>query len=76
MNTLPTPEEALATLLSGLPITVNCHRARYVEAEGVTWFTNAYGNDGVLCQRKPDLQVVTKFLSDMAEGIDYGLTPN
>lgn len=71
-----TPDLALATLLSGLPITVNCHRVIYAEAEGVTWFTNAYGNDGILCQREPDLQVVTKFLSDMSIGLDYGLTPN
>jgi hypothetical protein len=74
----PPPQEALALLLAGKPLKVNGHRVIYDEADGadgVTWYTNAYGLDGIICPGKPTLEVVTQFLDDMAAGIDYGMTP-
>lgn len=73
---LPTPQEALAILLAGNPLKANGHTIRYDEQDGVTWYTNAYGIDGALCWKAPDLNAVTTFLKDMEEGIDYGLTPD
>lgn len=71
---LPTPESALTALLAGERLTANCHTAHYDADDGITWLTNAYGIDGVLCQ-EPDLQAVTSFLTDMAKGIEYGPVP-
>ncbi len=71
----PTPEEALETLLDGEAVEANGHTARYDDDDMMTWYTNAYGVDGIICGGKPTLEVVTRFLDDMAAGIDYGMTP-
>lgn len=75
-QTFPTPEEALETLLAGEAVEANGHTARYDDDDIMTWYTNAYGVDGIICGGKPTLEVVTRFLDDMAAGIDYGMTPN
>lgn len=71
---LPTPKAALAMLLDGKRLTVNCHTALYDANDGITWLTNAYGVDGILCN-EPDMLTVTWFLADMAMGKDYGPVP-
>lgn len=71
---LPTPEEALLTLLAGKTLETNGHSVVYDAGDGITWYTNAYGVDGALCS-KPDLKAVTTFLTDMAYGVDYGPVP-
>lgn len=68
-QTLPTPEEALEKLLAGEAVEANGHTARY-DDDMMTWYTNAYGVDGIICGGKPTLEVVTRFLDDMAAGID------
>lgn len=71
---LPTPHEALAALMAGDAIAANGHTVQYDAADRVTWFTNAYGIDGALCNT-PTLGVVTSFLTAMANGVDYGPVP-
>ena len=71
---LPTPQDALNTLLAGEQIEANGHTAQYDVGDDITWLTNAYGIDGILCN-KPDLRAVTSFLTDMAKGIEYGPVP-
>ncbi len=73
-QTLPTPEEALKKLLAGEAVEANGHTARYDADDKMTWYTNAYGVDGTICGGKPTLEVVTRFLDDMAASIDYGMT--
>lgn len=79
MNTLTdnqmTPAEALEKLLAGEKIKVNCHTVLYDDDDMMTWYTNPYGIDGIICGGKPTLEAVTQFLSDMAAGVDYGPTP-
>lgn len=64
MNTyptaLPTSNEALEALLAGEPVAANGHTARYDADDMMTWYTNAYGLDGVLCNGKPTLDVVSE----------------
>lgn len=71
---LPRPQDALTTLLAGEQIEANGHTAQYDAGDSITWLTNAYGIDGILCN-KPDLKAVTSFLTDMAMGKDYGPVP-
>lgn len=72
---LPTPQSALSTLLAGKQLEAKGHTAQYDADDGITWLTNAYGIDGILCDR-PDLKSVTTFLTDMAKGIEYGPVPH
>lgn len=67
--------KALEMLLAGDPVAANGHTARYDADHIMTWYTNAYGVDGILCSGKPTHEIVTRFLDDMAAGIDYGMTP-
>lgn len=71
---LPSPREAVAILMAGDVLEANGHRAQFDEDDGITWCTNPYGVDGVLCGR-PDPRVMTRFLVDMAKGVEYGLVP-
>lgn len=75
-SVFPTPEEALESLLAGEAVEANGHTARFDDGDMMTWYTNAYGVDGIICGGKPTLEVVTQFLDDMAAGIDYGMTPD
>lgn len=72
---LQQPSEALTHLLEHQTLTVHGYRVRYDAADGITWYTNPYGVDGILCNGKPSLEVVTGFLTDMARGKEYGLLP-
>lgn len=74
-TTLPIARKALETLLAGEAVKANGHTARYDADDMMTWYTNAYGVDSVLCNGKPTLDVVRRFLEDMAAGKEYGLTP-
>ena len=58
---LPSPAEALATLQAGLPLKVNEHTVVYDPGNGLTWYTNPYGQDGVF-GRRPALEQVRRFL--------------
>lgn len=71
---LPSPEETLQSLLDGKPIRANNHRLEYDPHLGVTWMTNAYGVDGLLCE-EPNIEILTEFLTNMALGLDYGPVP-
>ena len=71
---LPSPHEALSTLLEGRVLEVRGHSVQYDRAGELTWYTNPYGVDGALCE-VPDLAVVRLFLSNMAREIDYGAVP-
>ena len=50
--------------------------SEYDEDDMMTWYTNAYGLDGIVCSGEPTLEVVTRFLANMAAGVDYGMTPD
>lgn len=69
---VPSPEDALKALIEGAGTRVNGHSITF--ADGVTWYTNPYGQDGVL-GNEPDLEMMTAFLADMALGKDYGPVP-
>jgi hypothetical protein len=75
MNEYMTPAEVLERLLAGERITLNGHTAEYEADLMVTWCTNAYGIDGILCNGKPTLDDMTRFVADMAAGKEYGPTP-
>lgn len=66
------PSDVLAALLDGKVLYVNGHRIEYDREQEITWYTNPYGVDGVLCQI-PNMVSITKFMGDMAQGIGYGL---
>lgn len=68
------PEDVLNALLDGEVLEVNGHRIEYDPADGVTWYTNPYGIDGVLCH-VPSIESVTVFLERMASGAVFGLVP-
>lgn len=72
---MPTPAEALNTLLAGEELEANGHTAFYDNTDGVTWCVNPYGVDGILCNGQPTLQRVISFLKDMARGKEYGPVP-
>lgn len=69
-------KKVLERLLAGEAVQAGGHRIEYDEGNLMTWYTNAYGLDGILCDGKPTLEVVTRFLADMAAGVDYGMTPD
>jgi hypothetical protein len=71
---LPSPHEALSTLLEGQVLEVRGHSVQYDRAGEITWYTNPYGVDGALCN-VPDVAVVRRFLSNMARDKDYGAVP-
>lgn len=73
---LPTPEELTATLSAGESATVNGHFVDYDSEDGLTWYTNPYGIDGVLFNGLPTIEGVRNFLTDMARGIEYGPSPD
>ncbi|KVV07397.1 hypothetical protein [Burkholderia ubonensis] len=73
---LPTPEELTATLSEGGSATVNGHFVDYDSEDGLTWYTNPYGIDGVLFDGQPTIDGVKVFLTDMARGIEYGPSPD
>lgn len=73
---LPAPPEALLILLAGDQLEANGHTTQYDSADDVTWYTNPYGVDGILCTGKPTLERVTAFLGHMARGKDYGPVPS
>ena len=68
---LPSPQAALATLLSGECLSANGHTAEYDKQGDITWITNPYGVDGVMCAT-PDIVAVTRFMTNMATHTDYG----
>lgn len=72
---MPTPAEALNTLLAGEELEANGHTAFYDNTDGVTWCVNPYGVDGILCNGQPTLQRLISFLKDMARGKEYGPVP-
>jgi len=72
---LPTPQDALAGLLAGEILEAHGHSVEYDRDGSITWYTNAYGVDGVLCEI-PTLVAVRTFLTDMANEMDYGLVPH
>lgn len=72
---MPTPAEALNTLLAGEELEANGHTAFYDNTDGITWCVNPYGVDGILCNGQPTLQRVISFLKDMARGKEYGPVP-
>jgi len=72
---MPSPAEALSTLLAGEELEANGHTALYDSADSVTWCVNPYGVDGILCNGQPTLEQVTSFLKDMARGKEYGPVP-
>lgn len=73
---LPSPEELTATLASGESENINGHFVEYDSDDGLTWYTNPYGIDGVLFNGLPTFEGVRKFLTDMARGIEYGPSPD
>jgi hypothetical protein len=73
---LPTPEELTVALSTGESETVNGHFVDYDTEDGLTWYTNPYGIDGVLFNGSPTIDGVRKFLTDMARGIEYGPSPD
>lgn len=71
----PTPEELLEWLLSGKSAKINQHFVVYDRENGVVWYTNPYGIDGILCQQ-PTIEAMRTFLARMTLDQDYGLTPD
>ncbi|CAG9184128.1 hypothetical protein [Cupriavidus pampae] len=69
---LPRPEMLSGRLLAGHIEQVREHSLKY--ADGVLWFTNPYGVDGVLAGA-PDVPAMRRFLTDMAQQVTYGPTP-
>lgn len=72
---LPSPQEALATVLAGAKLKANDHVIEYDPDTGITWYTNPYGLDGIFCNGNPRLDDITGFLKNMAQCQDYGLIP-
>lgn len=73
---LPTPEELTVSLSLDESKTVNGHFVIYDSEDRLTWYTNPYGIDGVLCYGLPTFDCLRKFLTDMAHGIVYGPSPD
>lgn len=71
---LPAPQTLLSELLASGTACVNCTGLTWEEELNVTWYTNAYGIDGLLCGR-PDLKAMQSFLIDVARGVEYGPVP-
>lgn len=71
---LPTPDELLGSLLSGKNVEVRGHSLSYVDEEQLTWYTNPYGQDGILGEI-PDSNMVAAFLRNIALGHEYGRVP-
>lgn len=73
---LPTPEELTASLASGESHSdINGHFVVYDQEDDMTWITNPYGVDGVLCNGVPTVNGIRSFLTDMARGVEYGPVP-
>lgn len=72
---LPAPAELLARLLAHEPVSVRGHSLHYGPGDRRTWMTNAYGVDGLLCDRTPTLDDCREFLLQVANGEDYGPVP-
>lgn len=73
---LPTPEALTATLSDGESETINGHFVDYDSEDGLTWYTNPYGIDGVLFDGRPTVEGVRAFLTHMAHGVQYGPSPD
>lgn len=73
---LPTPEALTATLLDGKSETISGHFVDYDSDDGLTWYTNPYGVDGVLYNGRPTAEGMRVFLVDMAYGRQYGPSPD
>lgn len=69
-----TPEQMMARLHAAEVVEVNCHRVFYDKRDGVVWYTNPYGIDGILCM-EPKIEVMRRFLDDMRQDRDYGPLP-
>lgn len=73
---LPTPPELAAQLQRARPAPqIHGHTLFWDAEDGVVWFTNPYGQDGILARRPDDLPVLTGFLANMARGVEYGRVP-
>lgn len=68
------PDQLMAKLLAGKAVEVNCHYVIYDKAEGLVWYTNPYGVDGILC-KEPTIEAMRRFLEDIRRGQDYGPLP-
>lgn len=69
---LPEPTALCARILQGENVKINGHRL-YFE-DGYTWYTNPYGQDGVL-GGQPTIDLLTRFLTNMARDIELGPVP-
>ena len=73
---LPAPEQLAADLTaSNHGVRVACHFLIFDADDGLTWYTNPYGVDGVLCNGAPSPEDARAFLLDMARGVEYGPVP-
>ena len=70
---LPSPEKVIAQLENGDSVEVAGHRLVY--EDDVLWFTNPYGQDGIVASAI-DAKSILRFLADMARGIEYGPVPH
>lgn len=69
---LPEPSALAQRILQGENVKINGH-GLYFE-DGYTWYTNPYGQDGVL-GGQPTIELLTRFLTNMARGIELGPVP-
>lgn len=71
---LPSPAELANDLIANHRTCVAGHSLHYEPEAEVIWFTNPYGQDGVLGPA-PEIPLLEEFLIDMAHGHDYGPVP-
>lgn len=72
---LPSPEALSGPLERGEVVRLGGYRLEYKRASACLWYTNPYGQDGVLADM-PEVAVLSTFLSNLARGIDYGACPH
>lgn len=69
---LPAPKELAERVLNGESVQIRGHSIVY--EDGITWYTNPYGQDGVM-GAKPNTDLMARFLASMARGIELGPVP-
>ena len=70
---MPTPESIVDQLLSGGSTRVCGYYLEFDDAHGLTWYTNPYGCDGILCS-KPTVAAIRRLLICDALGDCLGAT--
>lgn len=69
---LPAPKELAVRIIKGEHVKIKDHSLWY--EDGFTWYTNPYGQDGILGSR-PDTDLMARFLINMARDVELGAVP-